>query len=434
MPPAPSRGRARRPGERPIRGLGALALTLLLALAAVPSAAQEPPEPPEPSAPESPLSTVAPLPPAAASIVVDVDTGEVISASNARSPMLPASTTKILTALLVRQNLDLDADITVSKTASIAEPRRIGLVAGSRWRVEDLLYAAMLCSCNDAAWALGQAAGGGTMAGFEGAVAELTEQLGMEDDPVVRDPAGFDDERSVRGGNRLSARDLAIASRAFLADPELASIASTPRHDWVGGDGQPHYVNNLNRFLDLYEGAIGLKTGTTTAAGSIFVAAAERDGRTLVSVVVQSADKYAESAALLDAGFLLAAVGETTGDVLPAVPAELGGVPPTTGSPTTTAPVGSQPVDVPTPSSPSPAPGDQEVAAPVAAPGPASTNDGSPVDPVWLGGGAFVLLAGGGVAGLAVRRRRGAAEADRRPARPRRRDRRRRASRATSTR
>lgn len=420
MPSALSRGMARRPGWFPLRGLGAVALTLLLGLVAVPAIAQEPPEP------EVPLTTVAPLPPSAASIVVDADTGEVLSAANARSPVLPASTTKIITALLVRQNLDLDADITVSKTASIAEPRRIGLVAGSRWRVEDLLYAAMLCSCNDAAWALGQAAGGGSMAGYEGGAAALAEQLGMEDDPVLRDPAGFDDERSVRGGNRLSARDLAIAARAFLADPELATIAATPRHDWVGGDGQPHYVINLNRFLNLYEGAIGLKTGATAAAGSIFVGAAERDGRTLIAVVVQSADKYAESGALLDAGFLLAAAGETTDDTLPAIPTGADSPPATTEVPSSTAPVGSEPVDVPTPSSASPAPEDQEVAAPIATPGPTSDTDGSAVDPLWLGGGVAVVLAGGGVAGLAVRRRGAAGAIDRRPARRRRRHRRRR--------
>ncbi len=395
-----------------------LALLLVVASGASSVAGQEAPDP------NSPIVTVAPVPPPAASIVVDAATGEVISANDERMPMLPASTTKLITALLVRQQLDLDQDISISQTATLAEPRRLGLQAGSRWGVEGLLYAALLCSCNDAAWALGQAAGGGSMAGYEGAVADLTETLGMEDDPVVRDPAGFDDARSVRGGNQLSARDLAIAARAYLADPELAAISAAPRHEWVGGDGLPHSVRNLNLFLGAYPGAIGLKTGATLAAGQNLVAAAERGGRTLIAVVFRSEARYAEAAALLDAGFVLVSADQVTDDVLPSVPDGLTGQPP---APATTAPSPTrEPPEVPTPSS-TPADG-REVAAPVASssPGSPSGGDGWAVAPVWVGGGAAVVLAGGGVAALA-RRRSSSQDIDRRPARPRRRDRRRRA-------
>jgi D-alanyl-D-alanine carboxypeptidase (penicillin-binding protein 5/6) len=265
------------------------------------------------------------------------------------------------------------------------------------------------------------------MAGFQQQMALLTDTLGMADDPIVRDPAGFDDVRSVGGGNRLSARDLAIAARAFLADPELAAMAPTPRPDWIGGDGKPHFVLNQNRLLEAYPGAIGLKTGATDAAGSTFVAAAERDGRTLVAVVIRTDAKYAEAAALLDAGFLLASVDEVTDDVLPAVPADLAGVPTTTEAPTTEAPSTDAPTTeaaATTPSSAGPA-GDQEVAAapPISPTG--SGDDGWPVPPSWMAGGGAVVLAGGGLAALAVRRSSRPPTIDRRPARPRLRDRRR---------
>ncbi len=108
------------------------------------------------------------MPPPAASIVVDADTGEVLSAHDARTPMLPASTTKIFTSLLVRQQLDLDQEIAISPDrhpGRAPPPRAPGR---QPLGVEDLLYAALLCSCNDAAWALGQAAGGGTMVGLRG--------------------------------------------------------------------------------------------------------------------------------------------------------------------------------------------------------------------------------------------------------------------------
>src|SRR5687768_8403783 len=235
----------RRAPLAPVRAAAALLVALVVG-ALVPVG---------PTAAQDPTVTTAPIPPPAASIVVDVDTGEVVTASNDRQALPPASTTKVLTVLLAAQQLELDDEVGISATASIAPPRRIRLAPGTRWRVEDLMYAAMLCSCNDAAWALGQAAGGGTMAGFEARAATLATTLGLADAPVLRDPAGLDDDRSVRGGNLLSARDLAIVGRAYLAQPELAAIAVAPEHRWVGGDGEPHDVTNLNRFLGAYEGA-----------------------------------------------------------------------------------------------------------------------------------------------------------------------------------
>lgn len=400
---------ARRDPIAPVRAVVALLVALLVgALLPVP-----------PVGAQDPTVTTAPIPPPAASIVVDADTGEVITASNDRQALPPASTTKLLTVLLADQQLDLDDEVTISATASIAPPRRIRLPAGTRWRVEDLMYATILCSCNDAAWALGQASGGGTMAGFEARAAALATTLGLADGPVLRDPAGLDDDRSVRGGNLLSARDLAIIGRAYLAQPELAAISAAPEHRWVGGDGEPHDVRNLNRFLGAYEGAIGLKTGSTRRAGLTFVAAAEREGRTLIAVVLGSSNHYADARALLDAGFLLTKAGESTGDVLPAVPLGLSGPEATTTTTTTT-------TTTAPPSSDEPTTGSE--AAPAASPTASTptevTDEGLPVDPVWLGAGGAVVVAGAGTVVLARRRtsRRGI---DRRPARVRRRDRRR---------
>ncbi len=285
--------------------------------------------------PEDPTVTTAPIAPPRASIVVDLDSGEVVSAANEREAVPPASTTKILTAVLAAQRLGLDAEITVPPEVLYASPRRLQLQPGEVWRVDDLLYAAMLCSCNDAAWALGQMAGGGSMDGFAGAASELAAQLGLADGPVLRDPAGLDGPASIGGGNLLSARDLAIVARAYLADPALAAIAAAPAHQWVGGDGKPHSVRNLNQFLDHYPGAFGLKTGSTSRAGLTFVAAAERDGRRLLAVVLGSQNHYADARALLDAAFLRLAAGEATDDVLPVVPTALGGPPPTTTAPST---------------------------------------------------------------------------------------------------
>lgn len=393
-----------------------LATVVAVGSVVVPAPAQEPPPP-------SPTETTAPVPPARASIVVDVETGEVVTESNSREALPPASTTKILTALLVRQNLDIDGDIGVSATATMAPPRRLALQYGSTWGVRDLLYAMMLCSCNDAAWALGQAAGGGTMPGYHEQAQALAEHLGLADGPVLYDPAGLDDERSVEGGNLLSARDLAIAARAFLADPELAEIALAPSHEWTGGDGQPHSVTNLNAFLGAYDGAIGLKTGFTSRAGMTFVGAARRDGRTLVAVVLGSEAHYAHARELLDAGFMIASIDETTGDVLPPVPDDLG---PATTTTTTTTTTSTAPEAASSDSDPGTGPtttvtGDDEVAAPALRP--TGTDDDLPVEPQWivLGGGAVTVVV---AMALLARWRITRDRIDRRPARPRRRDRR----------
>jgi D-alanyl-D-alanine carboxypeptidase len=242
----------------------------------------------------------------------------------------------------------------------------------------------------------------------------------MTDTPLMRDPAGLDDKRSIRGGNLLSARDLAIAARAYLAVPGLAAVAVAPEHVWTGGDGKPHSVTNQNRFLGQYEGAIGLKTGATQKAGLTFVAAATRGGRTLIAVVLNSRDHYASARFLLDQGFMLAAVGQGTGDRLPerALPEPPAPVTPDT---TTTGPVPSVPAQAGTVPR-----GHPDLDVPVAAlDGEVTGDDGPPREAVWIGAGGGTLVACGGAVVL-VRRRRHRNRIDRRPARPRRRDRRRR--------
>jgi len=378
--------------------------------------------------PGDPTVTTAPIAPPRASIVVDVDSGRVVLASGAREAVPPASTTKILTALLAVQRLGLDTDVTVPPEAVFATPRRLQLEPGSVWEVEDLLYAALHCSCNDAAWTLGQVAGGGTMAGFEVAAAELAAQLGLADQPVLRDPAGLDGPASISGGNLISARDLAIAGRAFMADPELAAIAADEGHEWVGGDGRPHAVTNLNQFLGRYEGAFGLKTGSTSRAGLTFVAAAEQGDRRLLAVVLGSQNHYADARALLDRGFLLAAAGEVTDDVLPPVPDALGGQPTTTTTTGTTTEAGPA-------TAPATGPGDGgdtdgggvlRSRPPTDRPG-ADTSGDAARRVVWFAVGlvaALVVLA----LAVAARRRLRPPGIDRRPARPRRRPRRARAA------
>jgi D-alanyl-D-alanine carboxypeptidase (penicillin-binding protein 5/6) len=259
-----------------------------------------------------------PPPPPKAWVLVDADTGAVVAGSREREPMLVASVFKVFTALVVVENLPADADVPVSARAAGMPARKMQLQKGEVWRASDLLHALLLASANDAAVALAERVAE-SLEGFGGMLDRTAERLGLADGPVLRDPAGLDDEFSVGGGNLISARDLAIATRAFLAYDELTAIVALPEYRFTGGDAEPHRLLNHNRLLKLYPGAIGVKTGYTKRAGHSLIAAARREGRTMVAVVLGAADPYRSAMQLLDTGFATPVAAQETLDHLPQV-------------------------------------------------------------------------------------------------------------------
>ncbi len=290
---------------------------------------------PAPVASAAPAVAAPAGPTAKASITFDVDTGKVIDAGNAREPVGVASTIKLLTALIVEANVPMDDEVPITRQAADVSPLKLTMEPGSHWRAGDLLHAMLIASLNDTAMALAIEAGGGSMAGFHRQVAAEARLLGLADHPKVQDPTGLDGPDSVGGGNLISARDLAIVTRAFLSNPALAAIVEMPSYHFTGGDGRPHVVYNHNAFLNIYPGAIGVKTGYTDRTGHSLVAAATRDGRTLATVVIGSPDPVGFATAHLDAAFAAGPDTPGTGDVLPE-PAPPTTVPPTTA---TTAPL-----------------------------------------------------------------------------------------------
>lgn len=284
-------------------------------------------------------------------IVVDADTGKVVGSFNAREPMRVASTAKILTALVVRQHVALDAEIPISARAESMPALKISVKAGQHWNANDLLHSMLLASANDAAVALAEAAGGGSLDGFEVRLEREARRLGLADGPTLQDPAGLDDEFSVRGGNLISARDLAIGARALLNDPLLSSIVAMPAYSFSGGDGAPHRVVGHNDFMRTYPGAIGIKTGYTDKAGSSLVAAARRDGRTYIAVVIDSTNTDLQVSSLLDAAFAGTLPPPASNDVLPPVVNRQASAGPTSDG---AASLASVPAGVTTSSGPSP--------------------------------------------------------------------------------
>jgi D-alanyl-D-alanine carboxypeptidase len=260
-------------------------------------------------------TTAPPPPPPKAWLLVDADTGTVISAANDREPKPVASLSKIVTALAVTHALKPGTDIPVSTKAEGMPARKINMKAGQVWSLEDSLASMLLSSANDASVALAERVSG-SLEEFVNELAATAERLGLQDNPVLQDPAGLDDEFSVGGGNLISARDLAIAARALLAERRLAELVASPEARFLGGDGIQHRLVNHNRMLRTYTGAIGVKTGFTKRSGRCLVAAAQRDGRTMIAVVIDTYDIYGAAAGLLDQGFATAA-STTSADRLP---------------------------------------------------------------------------------------------------------------------
>jgi D-alanyl-D-alanine carboxypeptidase (penicillin-binding protein 5/6) len=289
----------RRPIIAPV---WALLCLMLVATAAGPAGAQAPP---------------GPAYPAKAWILVDAGTGRVLDAYNEHEALPPASTTKLMTALVATEKLAPEATVTVSPDAAAQPAMRIGMVAGQQWALDAAMHSLMMVSANDAAYALAEAASG-SLAAFADDMNAAALRYGMVDSHFA-DPAGFDDAAAFGGGNRVSAYDLAIAARNVLAVPELMAMVGTTKWKFDGPDGHGHVLYNHDKLLGRYPGATGLKTGYTALAGHTFVGTATRDGRTMIAVVLNGDDFYNIASKLLDKGFGAPADGPGLGEALPPV-------------------------------------------------------------------------------------------------------------------
>lgn len=230
---------------------------------------------------------------ATAAVLMDADMGQVLYEKNGDRQMLIASTTKIMTALVVLEHAAPDDVITVTPD-HMAEGSSMYLRAGETLRVEELLYGLLLCSGNDAALALTECAGGLTP--FVALMNEKAAALGMAHTSFAN-PNGLDAD-----GHYSTARDMAVLAAAAVENPTFRRICSS-RSVTIG----QRTMENHNRLLRQVEGCVGLKTGYTQAAGRTLVSCTERDGCRLVAVTLQDGNDWADHAALYDYGFRLTA-------------------------------------------------------------------------------------------------------------------------------
>ena len=211
-----------------------------------------------------------------------------------------ASTTKIMTALVVIENGDLDSIVTISQKAADTGEREIGLVAGERLPLIALLKAAMIHSANDAATAIAEHVGG-SVEGFVVLMNERAQSLGLTASNFTN-PHGLD-----HPNNYSTASDLLELARVAMTHPEFSEIVRSQVlvfHD--APDGTTRRGTTTNLLLASYDGNTGIKTGFTDQAGLTYVSTAVRNGRRLYSVVLGSEGERAhfrDTEALFDYGF-----------------------------------------------------------------------------------------------------------------------------------
>lgn len=278
---------------------------------------------PEPEPASIALGSYPPAPPkleAWAGILIDRDSGAVLYAKNAGYRLYPASTTKILTALLALEHGPLDEQITVGPEVSLipADASRAGLRVGDRLTLKELLYALMLPSGSDAAYVLAVHVGGQgqnkltgkeAMANFAGMMNRRAAALGAYDSHFVN-PDGFHDP-----GHYSTPYDMALIAREAMKHPAFREVVATPEYSPLGSLAASGKIKweNTNKFLNpkgpYYMPEVdGIKTGTTRQAGYCLISSASRGDKNLIAVVLRSNENelYKDSRRFLEFGFLTA--------------------------------------------------------------------------------------------------------------------------------
>ena len=224
-------------------------------------------------------------------IVTDGQTGRVLYEKNADQQALIASTTKIMTALVVCEQCNVLDRVSIPKEAVGIEGSSIYLREGEILTVQELLYGLMLQSGNDAAVALAIYCGG-TVEGFAELMNDKAHRLGMENSHFVN-PHGLD-----APDHYSTARDMSILAAHAMENP-LFSRTVSAKTVQIG----ERYLRNHNKLLWQVEGADGVKTGFTKAAGRILVSSAVRQGRRIVAVTMNAPDDWNDHKKLLEDGF-----------------------------------------------------------------------------------------------------------------------------------
>ncbi|MFH1375777.1 MAG: D-alanyl-D-alanine carboxypeptidase family protein [Patescibacteria group bacterium] len=236
----------------------------------------------------------APIVDAASALVLDLGSGKILFEKNSQDARAIASLTKLMTAVVARENFDLTEVVTVSKDAAAQPPAKIWLRAGEKITVENLLKATLMESGNDAALSLAEHKYG--VAEFVEKMNRKVAALGLQQTHFTN-PIGYDDPE-----NYGTAYDLALLSGYVLRDPLLKEIAATQR-DIITDTQQTntHHLLSTNILFNTYLDIRGLKTGSTDAAGECLAAIAQNEnGNNVLAIVLDSPNRFQEAKIMLN--------------------------------------------------------------------------------------------------------------------------------------
>jgi len=235
---------------------------------------------------------------AKSAILIDNQTGEILWQRNPDWPLPPASTTKIVTAMLALQSGRLDESLSVTPEAAQAPPSKISLRPGWRMRLRDLVYALLLNSANDASVVIAE--------GLSGSVRSFAERMNAQARAMGATNSHFVNPNGLPAADHYStARDLATMFGQAMRNPLFASIVNTKTITvWpTWGSKRQISLHTHNRLLGNYRIHVVGKTGWTIAAKKCFVGAATADGRELVVAVLGSRDLWGDLKRLIEFGF-----------------------------------------------------------------------------------------------------------------------------------
>lgn len=219
---------------------------------------------------------------AKSAVLIDGMSGRVLYGKNENDRMANASTTKIMTCIVALENSDSDDVVEVSDYAASMPDVQLNIRSGEKYYMKDLLYSLMLESHNDTAVAIAEAVGG-SVEGFAEMMNSKAKSIGAFDTNFVT-PNGLDAE-----GHYTTAYDLAKIARYALKNEKFIEVTNTKSYSFSDIDGKRSFtVNNKDAFLDMMEGAVGVKTGFTGNAGYCFVGAVFRNNKKYISAVLAS--------------------------------------------------------------------------------------------------------------------------------------------------
>ncbi len=228
-------------------------------------------------------------------LLIDYDSGEILYQKNSDQPLPPASLTKIMTALIVLEEISLDQILTVKQTQGLGQI--VGLLPGEQFKVGDLLYALLVMSGNDIAYILADAYPGGESV-FVARMNERAKELGLEKTNFVN-PHGLD---SI--GHYTTAQDLSRLTSYALKNSIFAEVIRRGNGKICDITGDSCYqIEPTNELLD-FPGILGVKTGWTDQAGQCFVGFWEQNNRRFLSVVLGSENRFQETRSLLGWGLV----------------------------------------------------------------------------------------------------------------------------------